>query len=382
MSNSNLEILQKNKNKNNTNNKQIIEKETYTKIKNLGEGTFGIVNLIQSNLTNILYVCKDIDLSNLTKQKEKLALGEISVLKKCKHPNIILFKEAFITKIQRRELHLVMEYADSGDLEKKLMEQKQKNEHFEENTIINWLIQTCLGLKYLHNLHVIHRDIKPQNIFLTKNGIIKIGDFGISKVLDRNHSNTKTQIGTPLYMSPEVIESIKYDYKADIWSLGITFFELMYFSRPFGGNHTINLYMNIIQGKKRKNFNNNNNIYSEELIDIINKMISNNPNQRPSLDDILNVPIINKHLQEFLGKNNKLYNMKNKNKSINVLRGFNGGLKTIKEKNENEEKDLKFLTQRSIKKDENISNINQFGKTHNNDINDIIYNDFSTKESI
>jgi len=275
-----------------------------------------------------------------------------------------------------------MEYADSGDLEKKLMEQKQKNEHFEENTIINWLIQTCLGLKYLHNLHVIHRDIKPQNIFLTKNGIIKIGDFGISKVLDRNHSNTKTQIGTPLYMSPEVIESIKYDYKADIWSLGITFFELMYFSRPFGGNHTINLYMNIIQGKKRKNFNNNNNIYSEELIDIINKMISNNPNQRPSLDDILNVPIINKHLQEFLGKNNKLYNMKNKNKSINVLRGFNGGLKTIKEKNENEEKDLKFLTQRSIKKDENISNINQFGKTHNNDINDIIYNDFSTKESI
>ena len=381
MSNSNLEILQKNKNENN-NNKKIIEKETYTKIKYLGEGTFGIVNLIQSNLTNIVYVCKDIDLSNLTKEKEKLALGEISVLKKCNHPNIILFKEAFITRNPKRELHLVMEYADSGDLEKKLIEQKQKNEHFEENIIINWLIQTCLGLKYLHNLHVIHRDIKPQNIFLTKKGIIKIGDFGISKVLDRNHKNTKTQIGTPLYMPPEVIESIKYDYKADIWSLGITFFELMYFSRPFGGNHTINLFMNIIKGKKRKSVNNNNNIYSEELIGIINKMISNDPNKRPTIDEILNVPFINKHLKEFLGKNKKLYNMKNKNKSISALRDFNGALKTIKEENENEEKNLKFLTQRPIKKDENISIINQFGKTQNNDINCLIYNDFSTKESV
>ena len=281
-------------------NKINIPKETYTQIKGLGSGSFGTVYLIQSNKTNIQYVCKNIDLTQFNKEEEKSALNEVSVLKKCKHPNIILFKEAFITRIPNRRLHLITEYAENGDLYKILKGQIQKKQYFEESLIISWLIQACLALKYIHNLHVIHRDIKPQNIFLTKNGIIKIGDFGISKILNQNHRNAKTHIGTPLYMAPEVIESKKYDYKADIWSLGITFFELMSFKEPYKGNNEYSLYLNIVRGNKNKSINDIIYDYSEELYNIVNKMISNNPSQRPDIDEILNVPIINKYLKEFL----------------------------------------------------------------------------------
>jgi NIMA (never in mitosis gene a)-related kinase len=387
MSYSNLENIKKNENEKypNSKNKQMITKETYLKTKFLGEGTFGVVYLIKSNLTNIEYVWKDIDLTRFPPEQEKKTLAEVSVLKKCKHPNIILFKEAFITKKPKKELHLILEYADSGDLDQQLNKQKKKKEYFKENLIINWLVQTCLGLKHIHYLHVIHRDIKPQNIFLTKNGIIKIGDFGISKVLEKNEKDTSTCIGTPLYMPPEIINHQKYDYKVDVWSLGVTFFELINFYRPYGGNHTIGVFTNIVEGKNQIRMSKNNNNYSQELINIINKMISMNPNQRPTIDEILNVPIINKHLKEFLQKNKKLYEGIDlhlsdshyvkinpiKNKSIcGVLqyknKNTNSSLNTINEVNETNN-DIKNLTQENYIND-NVNNIDddRISKTQKN----------------
>ena len=346
MNHTNYEIYQKNNNENYIMEKQNIEKETYSQKRFLGEGAFGKVYLIQSNKTNLEYVCKNIDLSSSSEEKQKSALSEVSVLKKCKHPNIILFKEAFITRKPKRVLHLITEYAENGDLEHIKKNHKQKNEYFEEKIIINWLIQICLALKYIHELHVIHRDIKPSNIFLTKKGIIKIGDFGISKILAKDYKNTKTHIGTAIYMAPEVIESEKYDYKADIWSLGITFFELTTFNFPFKGNNEFALLMNIINGKKYNSINNiNGNYYSDELIYIINRMIQKNPKDRPTIGEILDVPIIKKNLEEFLAKNKDLYdglnlsvndkidnNREFKNKSANELM-----LTIINEENEDRE---------------------------------------------
>lgn len=342
------EINQKN-NEKNSKVKLNIAKEAYLQKEFLGSGSFGTVFLIESILSHIYYVCKHINLDGLTKEEEKKALGEVSVLKKCNHPNIINFKEAFITKNPMRRLHLITEYATEGDLGKKLIRQKEKKEYFSEKQIINWLVQVCLALKYIHKLHVIHRDIKPSNIFLTKNGIIKIGDFGISKILIKNVKNTNTQIGTPNYMPPEVINSESYDYKVDIWSLGITFFELMTFNVPFKGNTDIGLFANIINGKKNTSINNNNGYYySNELINIINKMIKKNPSERPTINEILNVPIINHYLKEFLKINKDLYKNINldlnesynetnykriKNKSMDGLKQY---LDTIKEENENE----------------------------------------------
>lgn len=280
--------------------------ETYERIRPLGQGSFGQVYLIKSTLTSIEYVCKDIDLVHPSDETEK-ALQEVKILKKCKHPNIIAFKEAFITRYPNRALHLVTEYADSGDLHQKIESQKKKNQLFSESQIINWLIQICLALKYIHKLKIIHRDIKPSNIFLTKDGLIKIGDFGIAKALKKDQMGTRSAVGTPLYMPPEVIDSEKYDYRADIWSLGITFFEIMTFTLPFDGNSQMGLFNNIIEFKKKNSFNNNATIYSEGLINIVRKMFSKNPNDRPTIDEILSVPIIKENYTKFIENNKNKY---------------------------------------------------------------------------
>ena len=280
--------------------------ETYERIRPLGQGSYGQVYLIKSTLTSIEYVCKDIDLGHPSDESEK-ALQEVKILKKCKHPNIIAFKEAFITRYPNRALHLVTEYADSGDLHQKIESQEKKNQLFSESEIIDWLIQICLALKYIHKLKIIHRDIKPSNIFLTKDGLIKIGDFGIAKALKKDQKYTRSAVGTPLYMPPEVIDSEKYDYRADIWSLGITFFEIMTFTLPFDGNSQMGLFNNIIEFKKKNNFNNNATIYSEELINIVQKMYSKNPNDRPTIDEILSVPIIKENYTKFIENNKNKY---------------------------------------------------------------------------
>lgn len=280
--------------------KKEIQIETYKRIKLLGQGNYGQAYLIQSTLSNIEYVCKDIDLSFSTEKEQKSAIQEVKILKKCKHPNIIAFKEAFITRKPTRALHLVTEYADSGDLQQIIKSQSKKNELFSERQIINWLIQICLALKYIHKLNIIHRDIKPSNIFLTKDGLIKIGDFGVSKALRKGQHDTNTTVGTPLYMAPEVIDSENYDYKADIWSLGITFFEIMTFTLPFDGNNQVGLFNNIIEFKKKNSFNNKAIIYSDELINIVRKMFSKNPKDRPTIDEILNVPIIKENYKKYI----------------------------------------------------------------------------------
>ena len=320
--------------------------ETYKRIKFINSGNYGEVYLIQSTLTNIEYICKDIDLSFSSEETEKSAFQEVKILKKCKHPNIIAFKEAFITRYPSRAIHLVTEFADSGDLQQKIQSQKKKNELFSESQIINWLIQVCLALRYIHKLKIIHRDIKPSNIFLTKEGLIKLGDFGISKALQKDQNDTRSAVGTPFYMPPEVIDSQKYDYRADIWSLGITFFQIMTFTLPFDGNNQMGLFNNIIEFKKENSFNNNATLYSEELINIVRKMFSKNPNDRPSIDEILNVPIIKENFQKFIQMNKNKYKENQidlEEESLNIFK-FNTNksenLNTIKEEMESSFKDV------------------------------------------
>jgi NIMA (never in mitosis gene a)-related kinase len=78
----------------------------------------------------------------------------------------------------------------------------------------------CLGIKHLHDRKIIHRDLKGQNIFLTESGCVKIGDMGVARVLEHTVAKAKTVVGTPYYLSPEIIENRPYSFKSDIWSLG------------------------------------------------------------------------------------------------------------------------------------------------------------------
>jgi len=106
---------------------------------------------------------------------------------------------------------------------------KQANSRFTEDEVMHWFIQICLALKYVHSLRILHRDIKASNIFLTASNCVKLGDFGISKVLQSTIEAAMTVVGTPYYMSPEVYHNKPYTLKSDVWSLGCLLYELCTF---------------------------------------------------------------------------------------------------------------------------------------------------------
>lgn len=104
-----------------------------------------------------------------------------------------------------------------GDLAKKVKE--AKGHHFNENQILDWFTQICLALKHIHDRKIIHRDLKGQNIFLAKDNKVKLGDFGIARILHRTMEKAKTMVGTPYYISPEIIENQPYSFKVMAWLL-------------------------------------------------------------------------------------------------------------------------------------------------------------------
>mmetsp|Transcript_32843 Transcript_32843/g.32184 ORF Transcript_32843/g.32184 Transcript_32843/m.32184 type:complete len:114 (-) Transcript_32843:1483-1824(-) len=113
-----------------------------------------------------------------------------------------------------------MELAEGGNLSDKIMAAKFKKKYFDKDTILNWAAQIILGVMVMHSKNILHRDLKCQNLFLTREGILKIGDFGISKQLDTMSNLAETNVGTPYFMAPEVCKGELYGEKADIWAIG------------------------------------------------------------------------------------------------------------------------------------------------------------------
>ena len=108
----------------------------------------------------------------------------------------------------------------SGTSATTLRKRNKAGEQFTEDEVLNWFIQISMALEYIHGRKVLHRDIKTSNIFLTGNNTVKLGDFGISRVLENTCDAAQTVVGTPYYMSPEVCENKPYTYKSDVWALG------------------------------------------------------------------------------------------------------------------------------------------------------------------
>ena len=145
-----------------------------------------------------------------------------------------------------------MEYCEGGDISQLINNYKKKGEYIPEEII--WKIFTQV-LKAVHAIHnhlqgtIIHRDIKPSNVFIDKNSNIKLGDFGLSRILTHESSFAYSHVGTPYYMSPEQIEETKYNEKSDIWSLGCLLYEMAALRPPFQAKNQIMLGMRIKSGK-------------------------------------------------------------------------------------------------------------------------------------
>ena len=235
-------------------------------------------------------VIKSVDLSKLTKDQIKDANLEGEILKGLKHPNIIHFREV---QTDNNYLYIIMDYADGGDLSMKI--KQQNGVLFPEDKILDWFTQICLAIKHIHDRKILHRDIKSQNIFLMSNGQVKLGDFGIAKCLDKTMDKAKTYIGTPYYLSPEIINSQPYGFQSDIWSLGVLLYEMCALKMPFDASNLPQLYFKIINC----NYQPLNNIYSEGLKKLVKDMLNESYLKRPTIKQILNNPLIKPRIKKF-----------------------------------------------------------------------------------
>ena len=145
--------------------------------------------------------------------------------------------------------------------------------------VLNIIAETASALDYAHKHEVIHRDIKPGNIMILKNGKTKVTDFGIAKAVSSSETKSGIVLGTPNYMSPEQINSQEIDGRADIFSLGVVFFELLTGQLPFKGNTLTNLLYQITQVKHPSPREINPKV-PKPCEQIINKALAKNPDQR------------------------------------------------------------------------------------------------------
>mmetsp|Transcript_54094 Transcript_54094/g.142495 ORF Transcript_54094/g.142495 Transcript_54094/m.142495 type:complete len:555 (+) Transcript_54094:115-1779(+) len=259
----------------------LLKKRGYLEVKKIGEGSFGKAILVQAKDGTKL-VCKMVDISKASAREQRDAMKEGQLLASLKHPYIVRYRENFTDS---GWLCILMDFCENGDLTKKVDEARKGRKPFAEDQVLRWLTQGLLALKYIHDRHVLHRDLKPGNFFLSKN-VLKMGDFGIAKVLSSTIACAKTQIGTPYYLSPEVCQEKPYAWPSDIWAMGCILYEMTALKVPFDAPNISGLVQKIIRGPVPVVPN----TYSDFVRQLCSEMLNRNPNQRPSADDILKRP--------------------------------------------------------------------------------------------
>tara|TARA_Y100001970_G_scaffold294100_1_gene446845 strand:+ start:8835 stop:10355 length:1521 start_codon:yes stop_codon:yes gene_type:complete len=267
--------------------------DKYVIIKLIGKGGYGNVYKVKPKGFHNLYAMKKINIISSSSLDNKNLITEIKILKYTDCPYIVKLHDILLL---RSHICLITFYANKGDLHNEIKRLKKTYKCFDELKVWNYFIQISLGIKYLHDNNIIHRDIKTSNIFIHKENdgteIIKIGDFGISKIIKISTNMSNTIIGTPLYMSPELYKRESYDKKIDIWALGCIVFEMVELIPPFSANTIEKLSRKVKQGKFRKPICN----YTTDISKIIPKLIEINVDKRYSIDDVLSNEDVKKHM--------------------------------------------------------------------------------------
>ncbi|NWR78007.1 NEK11 kinase, partial [Centropus unirufus] len=263
----------------------------YTVQRKLGNGSFGSVYLVSDNKAKQGEgkVLKEISVGDLKPNETVEANLEAQLLSKLDHPTIVKFYASFV---ERESFCIITEYCEGGDLDFKIQEYKESGKIFTQRQILDWFVQLLLGVNYMHERRILHRDLKAKNIFLKKN-LLKIGDFGVSRLLMGSCDLATTFTGTPYYMSPEALKHQGYNTKSDIWSLGCILYEMCCMNHAFTGHNFLSVVLKIVEGDTPSLPDR----YPSKLNAVLCSMLNKNPSLRPAAADILKFPYIEEQLK-------------------------------------------------------------------------------------
>eukprot|EP00440_Ansanella_granifera_P063039 gb/GFBE01068357.1/.p1 GENE.gb/GFBE01068357.1/~~gb/GFBE01068357.1/.p1 ORF type:complete len:769 (+),score=164.12 gb/GFBE01068357.1/:1-2307(+) len=267
----------------------------YTSERLIGRGSFGAALLVR-DAHGEEKVMKAIDLLSLnTKQRESAPL-EPQIMERLRHPYIVRYRESFLEKGM---LAIVMDYAGAGDLLRQVEAARHQQTSLPEERVTRWFVQALLGVKYMHNLNVIHRDLKNENLFLESKDHLRIGDFGLAQVLRRpTEVSVEHQIvGTPYYLSPEICGRGMYSTASDMWALGCILFELLSLTVPFDATNLPSLMVKISGPALAPRVPS---ACSAELADLCASLMIKDRSARPAAGTALQQPVLRETVRDLL----------------------------------------------------------------------------------
>eukprot|EP00162_Nutomonas_longa_P012773 comp21258_c0_seq1/m.45452 comp21258_c0_seq1/g.45452 ORF comp21258_c0_seq1/g.45452 comp21258_c0_seq1/m.45452 type:complete len:454 (-) comp21258_c0_seq1:640-2001(-) len=281
------------------NNSKEVKINQYVMIKTLGRGSFGKVKLCIDGQSGRPYAIKIIKRSLLRKKKfgapgkkssENFTkiMREIAIMKKLNHPHTVKLIEV-LDDPESEKLYMVLEYVEGGCvLSEHDREQAVK---FPLNKARSYFRDVVLGLEYLHSQNIIHHDLKPENLLVTSDDRIKIGDFGVSLITSDDGDDTTMEIpGTPAFVAPECIAGAFHGKMADIWSLGVCLYQFVTGDTPFKGSNSIEMFENISSQTEEYPSH-----LPELLVDLLKRLLTKDPETRASLHDIKQHAWVTKH---------------------------------------------------------------------------------------
>eukprot|EP00730_Choanoeca_flexa_P002840 TRINITY_DN11199_c0_g3_i3.p1 TRINITY_DN11199_c0_g3~~TRINITY_DN11199_c0_g3_i3.p1 ORF type:complete len:736 (+),score=150.32 TRINITY_DN11199_c0_g3_i3:206-2413(+) len=270
----------------------------FQRVKVIGKGSFGAAILVRQG--SHLYVQKEVVLSGMAQKEKDEALHEATVLKRLKHPHIIRYIDSGMSSTR---LWIIMDYATGGDLDEYITKRRETKTYMRPEQALGMFAQTCSAIKYIHERKILHRDLKSKNVFLDKAvspdhiPTVKLGDFGIAKVLDCTKAYAKTQIGTPYYLAPEICNDRPYSYRADSWALGVILFECLALHVPFNATSLKALVHKITRSTTPA-------IPAQYqciagLGELVNALLEKEPGRRPVVQEVLATPIVASALAQY-----------------------------------------------------------------------------------
>ncbi|PAA70903.1 hypothetical protein BOX15_Mlig017576g1, partial [Macrostomum lignano] len=267
----------------------------YEVVEVIGRGSSGVVKKVRRLRDGASIAWKEIDFGDMCDVRKQMLLTEINLIIQLRHCNIVRCYNYIIDREAKRA-YIIMEYCPNGDLAALIKQHRRDKKYIPEDDILRWLSQLALALRCCHCRQgvkaVLHRDLKPANCFLDAGRSIKLGDFGLARVLAGDASFASTYLGTPYYMSPEQVKLCGYTEKSDMWALGVVAYELACLRPPFNGSTHDQLVAAILSGSYRPLPD----VYGEPLRSIIADLLQLDPDRRISVEQLLDRPSIRDRL--------------------------------------------------------------------------------------